>query len=67
MARAKPQNLFFFFLAFWGWPNHPQAMGVASHPLWGGSATPALSLLFFFFFFFFLSFFLIFLIFRFNF
>jgi hypothetical protein len=43
----------------WGWFGHPQigrsgggrttpmAQGVASHPLWGGSATP----LFFFFFF----------------
>jgi hypothetical protein len=37
----------------WGWPNHPHGPRGASHPLWGGSATPI-----FFFFFFFIFFFI---------
>jgi hypothetical protein len=31
----------------WGWPNHPHGPRGASHPLWGGSATPLFFLFFF--------------------
>jgi hypothetical protein len=28
----KPKTHFLFFLAIWGWPDHPQAWGWSGHP-----------------------------------